>query len=248
MARNGRSVVVGLIVLLVLQAKAYGQTIIAPENDSTFVKEFRNANEWAVVAKEGFIVGLGNKAAKDDYGKYYQITVMIQNLTDSAYTFDPCTVHTDLKNKYGETVPLVVYTNEAYQKKVKRSQAWAAALYGFAAGLNAGTAGYQTSYVATRGYGGYTYMQPVTTYNYAAASQANMLATSQMMIMGKQMENDRKIREEGYLKETTIHSGEGIYGYMNIKRMKGKTMRIVVPVNGTEYVFDWDVEKKKKKK
>lgn len=96
-----------------------------------------------------------------------------------------------------------------------------------------------------RSYSGYTYIQPVTTYNYAAASQANMLMTSQMMIMGKQMENDRKIREEGYLKKTTIHGGEGICVYMNIKRVKGKTMRIVVPINGTDYVFDWDVSKKK---
>lgn len=239
-------IVIGLFAIILLQAKSYAQTIIAPENDSTFVCEFRDGEPWAVVAKDGFVVGLGNKETKDDYGKYYQITIMIQNLTDSAYTFDPAAVHTSLNGKYGENVQLQVYTNEVYQKKVKRSRAWSAALYGFAAGLNAGSAGYQTSYVPTRGYGGYTYLQPVTTYNYAAASQANMLMTDQMMIMGKQMENDRKIREEGYLKKTTIHSGEGIYGYMNIKRVKGNSMCIVVPINGTDYVFNWNVAKKKK--
>lgn len=80
---------------------------------------------------------------------------------------------------------------------------WAEALTGFANGLNAGMAGYSTSYVSTP-YGGYT----VSTYNPGNAAVANMIATNQMMEMGKQMENDRKIRDEGYLKKNTIHPGE----------------------------------------
>lgn len=170
---------------------------------------------------------------------------MIQNLTDSAYTFDPAIVRASLRNKYDEIFQLYVYTNEAYQKKIKRSQTLTSVLYGLSAGLNAYSAGRQTSYVPSIGYGGYTYLKPVTTYNHTAASQANMLATNQMLIIGHLMEKDRKIREEGYLKKTTIHSHEGIYGYMNIKRTKGKTMRIVIPINYTDYIFDWNITKNK---
>ena len=59
-----------------------------------------------------------------------------------------------------------------------------------------------------------------------------MAATTQLMVLSKQMEQDKKIREEGYLKKTTIHSSEGIFGYMNVEREKGTVMRVVIPVNG----------------
>lgn len=60
------------------------------------------------------------------------------------------------------------------------------------------------------------------------------------------MEEDRRTGEEGYLKKTTIHPGESILGFMNVKRKKGLEMRVVIPLNGQNYVFDWDVSKKKK--
>ena len=73
-----------------------------------------------------------------------------------------------------------------------------------------------------------------------------MVASTQLMVLGKQMELDKKIREEGYLKKTMIHSSEGIFLYMNVEREKGTVMRVVIPVNGENYVFLWDVTKKKK--
>lgn len=171
---------------------------------------------------------------------------LVQNLTNDSYTFAPDIIHADITKKNGTTETLRVYSNEAFQKKIKRQQAWASALYGLSAGLNAGMAGYQTSYVTTRSYNGYTYTQPVTTYNSTAAYQANMAATTQLMVLSKQMEQDKKIREEGYLKKTTIHSSEGIFGYMNVEREKGTVMRVVIPVNGENYGFHWDVANKKK--
>lgn len=57
---------------------------------------------------------------------------------------------------------------------IRNKQMWAEALTGFANGLNAGMAGYSTSYVSTP-YGGYT----VSTYNPGNAAVANMIATNQ---------------------------------------------------------------------
>ena len=166
---------------------------------------------------------LAIKYIKDDYGKFYQIRILVQNLTNDSYTFAPDIIHADITKKNGTTETLRVYSNEAF-----------------------GMAGYQTSYVTTRSYNGYTYTQPVTTYNSTAAYQANMAATTQLMVLSKQMEQDKKIREEGYLKKTTIHSSEGIFGYMNVEREKGTVMRVVIPVNGENYGFHWDVANKKK--
>ena len=57
------------------------------------------------------------------------------------------------------------------------------------------------------------------------------------------MDNDREIKRQGYLKKTTVHPNEGIIGYMNIKRKKGKILTINISINGYVYSFDWDVSK-----
>ena len=233
-----------LLLLIGLQSLVVnGQSIVYPENDSTFFAEFRNGREWSYVAKDDFIIGVNNQMVKDDYGSYYQIGIIIKNLTDVAYTFDSANVFAELYNKNGDTVVLKVYTNEMFQKKIKNTQMWAMALTGIANGISAGMTSYQTSYM-TYGVGNYAYTQPVTTYNYAAANAAQIASTIQLMIMGKQMEDDRKVREEGYLKKTTIHSGEGIVGYMNIKKQKGQAMMVVIPINGVDFKFKWDVGKR----
>lgn len=56
--------------------------------------------------------------------------------------------------------------------------------------------------------------------------------------------DDKKAKEQGYLKLNTIHAGEAIIGYMNIKRKRGCSMIVNIPINGKIYSFEWDVAKK----
>ena len=209
-----------LFLLSTTMLSGFSQSLLKPENDSTFTAEYRNGDEWAMIAKEGFIVGVSNK------------------LTNNSFVFTPETVSSYCTLKDRSVNRMKVYTSESFQKMIRNKQMWAEALTGFAKGLNAGMAGYSTSYVSSP-YGGYT----VSTYNPGNAAVANMIATNQMMEMGKQMENDRKIRDEGYLKKNTIHPGEGIVGYMFVKKQRGVTMEVQIPVNGV--VFDYKLSIKK---
>lgn len=230
-----------LVCLCGILSTANSQTLIKPENDSTFVTEFRDDNEFGFIAKDSVIVGVSCNTLKDDYGSYYQLNILIQNLTDSAFVFDPAEVKADLVTKSDGYEEMKVYTAQSLQKKIRNAQMWASIAMGLSAGLNAASAGYSNSYVSTP-YGGYT----VQTYNAGNAAMANMLATNQMIMMGKQMENDRKVRDEGYLKKNTIRTGEGIYGYMLIKKQKGKHMDVVIPVNGRNFSYSWSLAKKRK--
>ena len=233
-----------LLLLIGLQSfVANGQIIVCPENDSIFFTEFRNGREWSYVVKDGFIVGVNNQMTKNDYGSYYQMGIIIKNMTNAAYTFDPADVSAELYKNNGDTVILKVYTNEMFLKKMKKVQMWAMALQGLANGITTGLAGSQARYTTCE-VGNYAYTQTVTTYNYSAVNVAQIASITQLMIMGKQMEDDRKVREEGYLKKTTIHSGEGIVGYMNIKKQKGQAMMVVIPINGVDFKFKWDVGKR----
>lgn len=227
-----------LFLLSTIIYNGYSQSLLKSENDSTFTAEYRNGDEWAMIAKEGFIVGVSNKLIKDDYGKFYRLQIMIQNLSNNSFVFTPETVTSYCTLKDQSVNSMKVYTSESFQKMIRNKQMWAEALTGFANGLNAGMAGYSTSYVSTP-YGGYT----VSTYNPGNAAVANMIATNQMMEMGKQMENDRRIRDEGYLKMNTIHPGEGIVGYMFVKKQRGVIMEVQIPVNGVVFDYKWNIGK-----
>lgn len=228
------------IVILFVFVAASSQTLMKPENDSTFVTEYRDDNEFGIIAKDSIIVGVSCNTMKDDYGSYYQLNILIQNLTDNSFVFEPADVKANLVTKWEEYEEMRVYTAQSLQKKIRNAQMWTSVFLGLSAGLNAASAGYSTSYVSSP-YGGYT----VQTYNAGNAAMANMLATNQMILMGKQMENDRKVRDEGYLKKNTVKPGEGIYGYMLVKRQKGKEMTVLIPVNGKEFSYTWSLAKKK---
>lgn len=233
-----------IIPLLFMLVNLQAQTFVKLDNDTTVITEYVDGRLWAYRNIGNFVVGMTNYEEKDDYGKYYQILIYINNLGKDPVTFNPEEITSSLLNKKGDTIGLVVYSHERFMKKVKRTQAWAMALTGFSTGLNAGMAGYSTSYTTAYSANGMPYTQISTHYNPAAASTANMAAQTQIATLGKMMEKDKKAKEQGYLKMNTIQPGEAIIGYMNIKRKRGITMTVNIPVNGQIYSFDWDVTKK----
>ncbi len=173
----------------------WAQTFLSEENDTTALIEYHDGQQWVYRDNDGLIVGLSNHEFKDDYGKYYQIGIFISNSRDTVLTFEPEKVFADLLSNKGDTISLEVYTNEKLQKKIKRAQTWAMALYGLSAGINAASAGYSTTY-STSYSNGYTYTSINRTYNANAAEQANMATNMQITnireIDGQRQSNNRK--------------------------------------------------------
>lgn len=232
--------------LLLLCLVTICQSQILVSSDSTIVTEYRDGKLWAYQNIDSLVIGITGYEAKDNYGKYYQINVFAKNISDTSILFSPDEIYAQLVNNRNDTISLEVYTNEEFQKKVSRSQSWAMALTAFSSGLNAGMAGYTTSY-STSYAGGIPYTSVTTSYNASAAHQANMASTNQIIALGKMMEDDRTNKEHGYLKMTTLHPSEGLIGYMNIKFKKGQLLTVKIPLGGRLYSFVWDVRKKNKK-
>lgn len=233
-----------IIIFLLLSAIGNAQTFIYPKNDS-ILTEYNDGKLWAYQNKNNLVVGLTCFETKDDYGKYYQVNIFLKNISDSPITFYPDSVYSDLITKRNDTLRIEVYTNEEYQKKIKRKQSWTMTLYGFSAGFNSGTAGYSRSYSTSYSPNGYAYTTITQHYDANAAFQANMSSTNQLLTLSQMMENDRTVREQGYLKTTTVRPGEAITGYMNIKRKKGKILTVTIPVDSCIFTFNWNVNKKK---
>lgn len=232
-----------LAIFLSLAIICKAQTFIYPQNDS-IMTEYNDGKFWVYLNKNDIVVGLSCFEEQDNYGKYYHLDIFIKNLSERSIIFRPDSVYSNLLTKKDDTLRLEVYTNEEYQKKIKRSQTWVMALYGISAGINTGTAGYSTSYSTTYSPKGYTYTTITNHYDANAAYQANVASINQILTLGQMMDNDRTMREQGYLKTTTIYPDETIIGFMNIKRKKGKVLTVNIPIDNYIYTFDWDVNRK----
>lgn len=104
-----------------------------------------------------------------------------------------------------------------------------------------GSGGYATgSYSGVSNYGGYSNTSSTTvSYDGAAAYQAQVIASQRSAQYNYSLLEDRAIKEEGYLKKTTIHPGEVISGYVHIERRKGLQVNVIVTIDGIGYEFPW---------
>lgn len=231
--------------------------------------EYKDGETWPYYNKNGIMIGMTNNEVRD-YGKYFQIPIIIANNSMHPIDFEPTNITAFLIDKKGNKQTLKVYSAEAYMKKVRRSQNWAMALNGLAEGLAASGAGYSSSTTNSSysghsssygnasafGSGGYAYgnysgnssyygrsSSTTTSYNGAAAYQAQVIASNRIAAYDNALLSERAAKNEGYLKRTTIYPGETITGYINIERKKGTAMTINIDINGANYEFPWNISK-----
>ena len=245
--------------------KEYNNDILK-ENHKLIV-EYKDGEAWPYYNKNGIMIGMTNNEVRD-YGKYFQIPIIIANNSMYPIEFEPNNITASLIDKKGNERILKVYSAAEYMKKVRRSQNWAMALNGLAEGLavanagysssttNSSYSGYSSSYgsVSAYGSGGYAYgnysgnssyygrsSSTTTSYNGAAAYQAQVIASNRIAAYDNALLSERAAKNEGYLKRTTIYPGETISGYINIERKKGVSMTINVDINGAIYTFPWNI-------
>lgn len=233
--------------------------------------EYHDGESWLIYTKNGMLLAMNNTKIKD-YGKWFQISIIVANNSIIPIDFDPEKIASTLQKKNGKTIALEVWTSDQYMKKVRRTQNWNMALAGIGEGLAAAGAGYSTSttrsnsiyngysissgnayaygtggsaYGSYSGYGSYhgssSTTSRTTTYDGAAAYQAQVIASNRMVDYENSMLQERAIRQEGYLRKTTIFPGDVISGYVNIKLENGNSMNIYVDINGAIYEFPWDI-------
>lgn len=221
-------------------------------SDNTPIWESPNINEmksdykdgvaWPYYIKNGLIVATHNTILKD-YGKWYQISIIISNHSMYPILFDPKNISSTLIKNNGENEELHVWSSDKYLKKVRRKQNWNMAMAGLASGLASYNAGYSSSSTNSYStYGGYSTSQTLT-YNSTEAYQQRLIESNRLANYENTLLNDRAIKQQGYLKKTTVYPGETISGYVNIKRTKGKSMEVTIDINGAKYIFPWNLSK-----
>jgi hypothetical protein len=198
-----------------------------------------------------------------NYGKYYQVDILIQNLTGRNRTFNPNLITAQL-TRNEEAFSRDVLSYNEYMKKVNNRQAWAAAAVAFSEGMaasNAGysntnsssySSGYSSTYGSASGYVGNNYGSVYgssntsfstygtsysRTYDGAAAYAAQQNANRNVAnYTGQQYQIKNQI-SQGYAKIHTINNETEYLGYVNVKYKKADRLTLKVPFNGTDFIF-----------
>lgn len=152
----------------------------------------------------------------------------------TAVAFDEQNMPTDLQ----------VWSYDEYMKKVNRSQTWSAILMDVSEGLSTAGAGYSTSTTTVHSsHGGSTSFR-TSTYSPTAAAQTNLASQQRIANFSQALQNDRKIKQLGYLKKNTIYPGESVSGFFHIDCDKGLRLVVNVNIEGAEYLYEWGSESK----
>jgi hypothetical protein len=208
-------------------------SVIAPTDNLR--TEYRHGSQWLFYTNSNVTIRAKCTVVRD-YGRYFRVPLIIENNSAIPFDFNPDNILANIIDMEGERIVLPVLSSNEYMRKVKRSQNWAMALNGFSAGM----AGYSTSTTTTSAYspkiGHVSAVSTTTTYNATAAA----IAIQQNAEYNRLALEERAIKEEGYLKITTIYPGEIISGYVHIKKLKGQQLNVLVAINGIGYEFSWD--------
>ncbi len=206
--------------------------------------DYRDGTPWEVYFKNGITIALTNSVVKD-YGKWHRIDLVISNNSTTPIEFVPeSNIAAYSADNQGMITDLQIWTCDAYMKKVKRAQTWAAIAMGLSEGMASAGAGYSTS--TTSGYSNRTghFSYTTTTYNATAAYQANLASQQQLANFSQALQEEKNIKQMGYMKQNTIYPGESVSGYVHVARVKGERVVFVINIEGAEYLYEWRFDKK----
>ncbi len=206
--------------------------------------DYRDGTPWEVYFKNGLTIALTSSVVKD-YGKWHRIELIISNNSTMPIEFIPeLNIVAYSADDQGMTTDLQIWTCDAYMKKVQRAQTWAAIAMGLSEGMASGSAGYSTS--TTTGYSsnGVVSTYHTTTYNATAAYQANLASQQRLANFSQALQEEKNIKQVGYLKKNTIYPGESISGYVHVERIKGERVVFIINIEGAEYLYEWKFDNK----
>lgn len=230
----------------------------------------QKGDTWDYYMKNGLCV-MVNASINKDYGKYFTLYIIITNNSVQPINFNPSLIVAYKKKKDKTESLNVMKSEEYMAKVSRRqnwnmffnalNESMAANKAGYsvsstqtnssylgasvssAAGAVVGTDGAAIgSAVGVSGYAGSTSTNSTTiAYNGAAAYQAELIASGRVADYNNQMLQERNMKNEGYLKITTINPGESISGYVNIQYKKGDELIVNIPINSVVYPFIWTI-------
>ncbi len=184
-----------------------------------------------------------------------ELLVFLVNGGDRPVTFAPesMVLRADkLSGAGSSSFNLKVFSASDYEKKVRNKQAWAAALYGLAAGMantpQAQNSTYSGTYNSTYSAVGYpnvygqgSFMGTVTTWPSAADyAEANARTNAQLQAMGSQLRESFDAMAATLMRTHTLAAGSYYGGVVHYKKKKADRYELTVPFAGESFRFEFE--------
>ncbi|MCD8289428.1 MAG: hypothetical protein LUC26_05905 [Prevotella sp.] len=230
-----------------------GKPIYENPSPSDVQVEYIDDLPWITYNKNG--VSIGMNLSNKDY--YRQVSIIIANNSMFPIDIGSDNISGIYTSPKGKEKALRIRSFTEYSQKLQQDNAWNKFFAGIGEYLstkNVGTSVSQTTsaYGGTTG-SGRTYSgataSVTTSYDATAAYQARITASNRMTAYGEALDADRKVREEGYLKRTTLHPGETIIGYVVTAFWTNNgaagIYAVDVDINGVIYPFRWEIRYEK---
>ena len=225
---------------------------------------------WDYYNKNGLTL-MVNGAVNRDYGKYITLSIVLSNNSNVPIVFNPALITAYKEHKGKTTALKPMEASEYMSKVTNRqnwniffnalneniaaskagyssSTTQTASVYGGqsvtgAVGAAVGTNGAAVGVgVSATDYIGYSATSSTTTsYNGAAAYQAQLIASNRIADYNSVLLNERNMKNENYLKITTINPKESICGYINIPYSKGSSLNVNIVIDNIVYPFSWNM-------
>jgi hypothetical protein len=215
-----------------------------------------NGNEWQYYNMNGIIVGVCVSKVKD-YGKYFQVSVIVANYTPHRFNFGVNNINCVIKayDKKGilqNSEYANVLDKEQYLKDVKNRQIWNEIGAGILLGLSSAASDLSGTYNRTITT---TVSSPYTTYSQTNITTTYYDNTSRMYqgYMNAQMLVNQSIQHSydldrlsvGYLSENTIFPNTELSGHIMIPEnlyysgfsKPNWQMEILIEIDGVVYPF-----------
>ena len=202
-------VILMVIPLLVGCNKKTVFSLFEQDRQNYDLTEWIDGEEWVYKDNGKFWVGVTMN--EDDYDGYYKAKIFVLNKTDKAVLFDPEIVSARLLNQKIGTRGVVDALKVYTSDELQKKLKKQQNWTMALQGLATGLSSTDE-------------LPQNTAANYA---------------LGKMLEDDRRLKEIGYLKKTTLYPYKSISGYMFLGKSKGKIMLIDIPVGGDVFSFKW---------
>lgn len=113
-------------------------------NTDEIKKEYKDGVPWSYYIKNGLMIACTNQKIKD-YGRWYQINMLISNRSIVPIDFNPEEISSTLIKPNGQQIKLDVLSCEKYMKKVRQMQDLNLIINEIGEGLAVAGAGFSTS-------------------------------------------------------------------------------------------------------
>lgn len=226
-----------LILLIFMSILSVNAQQVFTETDSYYQK----GEEYKVIENDGIVL-IANLNQVKQYGKYYQISLIIENATDTRFEFDPSLITgkyiTNKREKKEKCA--VVFSYEDYVRKARKRINTASALAGIGIGLQS----FSTAPTSTVTYSDNTgYRSNLNVYNQYEKSRQIQDLTDRASEAEYQSREFVESMKDNYLLRETMFPKTSLAGYIFLKYEKCDVVDVVISLAGNDYKLSWTFEK-----